>query len=128
MRSLIIIAALLFSAAGLAETTQALNATAKTGSMGTATVAQFGTWEMSLAPQYTRMSVIDKQATRLLRAEKISVETAQAIHDRSVTAHKLLDQSWRGDKLSPTAIQRLQLRYASEIIDEAAALLKEVTP
>lgn len=128
MRAIILIAALLFSAAGLAETPQALNATAKTGSIGTATVAQFGTWEMAIAPQYTRMAVIDKQAARLLRAEKISVETAQTIYDKSIAAHKLLDQSWRGDKLSPTAIQRLQLRYASEIIDEAAAILKEQKP
>lgn len=128
MRTLILIAALLVSAAGLAEPTQALNATAQIGPSGTATIALFGTWQMQVAPKYTQMTAINKRALALLRAGKLDVETARAIHDKSIEARGLLDQSWRADKLDPTPVQRLQLHYATKIIDEAAELLKEPKP
>lgn len=101
-----------------------LAATGSTASTGVATLALWGTWEMELAPAYTRQIVLLKRAGRALRDGQIAVSSAIAIRDHAVAARRLLDDSRRGNATQPTALQRASLADALHRIALAEQILE----
>lgn len=129
MRALLIIAALVFGVAGC-TTNQTLNEPVKSLAAhsgqrvtGFATLAEFGTWEMSLAPAYTRLAGLRYNAARRLDDGRISVDIARQVLTLSDDVRSLLDQSRRGNRVNPTPMQRQRLHDAGVKMDAIDALL-----
>lgn len=78
-------------AAGL-QADESANATAAFG-----TLASFGTFEMELAPAYTRLAVLRHNAARALRKGAISVDVAKKIQRGADLARVYLDQAKLAD-------------------------------
>lgn len=104
--------AALLSACAAAPQPAPVAATARANVSGVATLAVWGTWEMELAPAYTRQIVLLNRATRALEAGQIDVGTAVQIRDHATRARQLLDASRRGNATQPTALQRASLADA----------------
>lgn len=92
---------------------------------GFATLANFGTWEMDLAPAYTRLAVVRHRAARELDAGRIGVATAIDIQASADKARALLDASRRGNLKTPTAQQRDTLDQALHQISAVEQLLEK---
>ena len=68
-----------------------LAATGATGIIAAATLAEWGTVEMSLAPAYTRNAIARQRAARALGTGKISADTARQILAATDAARTALD-------------------------------------
>lgn len=119
-------AALALSACASPVTVTQTKAAAPASVSGFATLAVFGTWEMELAPAYTRLAAVRHRAARLLDQGRINVATAQAVQDYADRARRLLDLSRRGNAAEPTLLQRLQLDQAAAHIADAEHLMEAV--
>lgn len=74
------------------------------------TVASFGTFEMELAPAYTRLAVLRHNAARALREKRIDVYAAEAIQASADAARQRLDSAHNATldgKPNPAARQSL---------------------
>lgn len=74
------------------------------------TVAAFGTFEMQLAPAYTRLAVLRHNAARALAEKRIPVQTAEFIQAVADRARSLLDEAHAqtlGGKEQPAAVAAL---------------------
>lgn len=58
-----------------------------------ATLAPLGSYEMKLAPGYTRIAVIAHQLDKALKAGSITKDQAQSAHDAAQHVKMLLDQA-----------------------------------
>lgn len=129
MRAIILVAAALAAilvTPAIAEEVQVQGRAAAPGQIvGFATAAEFGTWEMELAPAYTRLAAMRHNAARLLNARQIPVALAIAVQDKADKARTALDQSRRGEAKHPTARQRQLLMEAKRLIAEAEATLEK---
>ena len=101
-----------------------LRATASGGIAAFGTLASFGTWEMELAPAYTRLAVLERTAARRLDAGTLSVAVAVEISLLAVEVRDALDASRRGDLREPTPQQRHRLDDAKALLDSIAHLLE----
>lgn len=117
MRAAILLLAAL-ALAGCATHTTPITGQALSGPAAFGTLASFGTFEMELAPAYTRLAVLRHNAARALREKRIDVTDAEVLQAIADAARFLLDaahaetrdgkarQSAR-DKLSQ-ALERIQ--------------------
>jgi hypothetical protein len=118
--------ALALALAGCASAPAAqVTASGGAGVTGFATLSLWGTWEMDLAPAYTRLAALRHRAARALIAEKIDVATAIEIQKTADKARALLDESRRGDLKTPTDQQRAGLAEALRLIASAEQLLEK---
>ena len=125
MRKILLAAVLAVSLAACATPQPApLAAYARGHVTGVATLAIWGTWEMELAPAYTRQIVLLNRATRALEAGQIDVATAIEIRTAADRARQLLDASRRGHATQPTALQRASLADAQHQLYLAEQLLE----
>ena len=124
MRALLIMIVAAFMAACAQAPSSPVQSNATAQVVGFGTLADFGTWEMDLAPAYTRLAVLRHRAVKLLTGQKISVGTAIAVQDAADRARALLDTSRRGNAKQPTPEQRQQLDAARRLIADAEALLE----
>ena len=108
------------------STPQPIPITAKaSGSVaGFATLARFGTYEMELAPAYTRLASLRHRAARDLEASRITVDIAIAVQALADQARRHLDDARRGDLVTPTPEQRRQLQDAVLLMDKIETLLE----
>lgn len=93
MRILILIAAALVLSACAAPTTPLATASAPrdTGVIVSATLAPLGSFEWTVAPDYTRLAVTRRLAARLLAQGRISVDVAEQVQVEADAARGLLD-------------------------------------
>lgn len=63
------------------------------GSVAFGTLASFGTFEMELAPAYTRLAVLRHNAAKFLGDRKITRSNAQQIQETADRARFLLDEA-----------------------------------
>lgn len=91
MKTLILMLAVLMALAGCATQSTPIDGRATGGPVMFGTLAAFGTFEMKLAPAYTRLAVLRHDAARLLRNGRIDVGTAQTIQTTADAARELLD-------------------------------------
>jgi hypothetical protein len=92
MKKIILLLAALLTLAGcVTPSSSPIAAHAGGGTTMFGTLAAFGTFEMQLAPAYTRLAVLRHNAAQDLRAGRISVPVAQSIQDTADAARKLLD-------------------------------------
>lgn len=101
-----------------------LEAQSRGGIVAFGTLAEFGTWEMELAPAYTRLASLRHNAARRLESGAITVATAVEIQLIADDARRALDESRRGLKTSPTEAQRRRLEDARQRITQIATLLE----
>lgn len=91
----IIIAALLI--AGCAAPTQPIEAAhaqqRDSGAFAVATLAPFGSFEWQLAPGYTRLAVLRRQAARALDRHQIDLARAITVQARADAARRQLDDA-----------------------------------
>lgn len=100
-------------------------ASARGSVVGFATLATFGTWEMELAPAYTRLAVLQHRAARQAEARKILRTAAVEILYLADRARALLDASRRATSAAPTAEQLQALADASRLLEQAESLLEK---
>lgn len=91
---------------------------------GFATLATWGTWEMQLAPAYTRLAGLRHRASAQLDARRIPVATAIAVQATADQARAALDRSRRNDAAEPTPEQRAALADAQALIAKIETLLE----
>ena len=127
MKTLIIFITALFFLAGCA--TPASPQVSGKGTSGTVvfgTLAAFGTFEMALAPAYTRLAVVRHNAAQALDRREISLSTAKTLQETADRARSLLDdahdQTLDG-KERPDA--RKKLTAAQELIGRGESLLEK---
>jgi hypothetical protein len=127
MRAILFACALLLglTACSTAPTPAPLAASARGSISGFATLATFGTWEMQLAPAYTRLASIRHRAAAKLDARQITAATALAVQAQADQARAALDRSRRTDAGEPTPDQRAALAEALRFIDETQSLLEQ---
>lgn len=125
MRALIVL--MIAFALSACATPQSVPITAKSsGSVaGFATLARFGTYEMELAPAYTRLAALRHRAARDLDAGRITVDTAIAVQSLADQSRSKLDAARRGDMIAPTPEQRLLLADALVLMDQIERLLEK---
>lgn len=124
-KTLIAIAAAVALAACASPVVTPIKAAAPASVSGFATLAVFGTWEMELAPAYTRLAAARHRAARALDAGHIDVDTAEVIQQSADQARRLLDDSRRGSAQTPTLLQRAQLAEAQRLIAALETRLEE---
>lgn len=125
MRKILIALALAASLAACATPQPSpLSATARGNVTGFATLAVFGTWEMELAPAYTRLAALLHNTARQLDAQRIHKATAIEIQGLADQARSHLDGSRRGSQTAPTLLQRAALAEAIRLMDRAESLLE----
>lgn len=89
------------------------------------TLASFGTWEMELAPAYTRLASLRHTAARRLDAGAITVADAVEIQLLADDARAALDESRRGLQTVPTEAQRRRLEDARRLLEQIAHRLEK---
>lgn len=95
------------------------------GPVAFATLASFGTFEMQLAPAYTRLAVLRHNAARALRDRRITVAAAVSIQSAADNARSLLDAAHAetlDGKPNPGAVEKLG--HAQRLIAAAEKLLE----
>jgi hypothetical protein len=96
-RHLFVVGAVLALAAALpAIAADSLGARADADSSGVyvaATLAPLNSFEFKLAPSYTRLAVVRRNALSALRKGQIGIDQAQAIQDRANGVRVLLDRA-----------------------------------
>lgn len=125
MRALIVMAlcALLFGCGSLPS---GIQGRAEGGPVMFGTVAAFGTFEMQLAPAYTRLAVLRHNTARALRDKRITVARAEFIQASADHARGLLDDAHAmtvDGKPNPAAVAALQ--QAEQWIANAEKILEE---
>ena len=117
---------LCFAVAGCAsQPVQPVASAASGGITAFATLAPFGSFEMELAPAYTRLAMLRHNAARQLTQGRITVETAKGLQTKADEARKTLDaaHAWAMDgKERPVA--RANLENAVILIKQAGEMLK----
>lgn len=91
---------------------------------GFATLALWGTWEMELAPAYTRLAAVRHRAAQRLDGGRLSVATAVEIQDLADRARANLDASRRGSQSDPGPAQKGALATAIRLIEQAEHTLE----
>lgn len=93
-----VLAMLMIGCASTQEHAARLQVQESTGAMvAFGTLATFGTFEMELAPAYSRLAVLRHNAANALRKGKISVEVAKKIQRGADLARVSLDQAKLAD-------------------------------
>lgn len=100
-------------------------ATARGSVTGVATAALFGTYEMEVAPIYTRMVVLRSRTARQAEAHRISDDTAIEIMVLTDMARRQIDTARRGSQSEPTLLQRAALAEAIRLLDRVDSLLEK---
>lgn len=124
---LVISALITMGLSACATSPQTAPIAAKSGSSvaGFATLALFGTYEMELAPVYTRLASLRHRAARSLESGQITVDTAIRVQALADQARAKADAARRGDLITPTAEQRLSLSQSLGLIAQAEHLLEQ---
>ena len=91
---------------------------------GFATIAQWGTWEMELAPAYTRVAALAHRAAAELDSGRLNAAVGERVRDLLRQAKDSLDASRRTGTDGPTDGQRELLAAARRHLDAAASLLE----
>lgn len=91
MRKLLVVLVALFAIVGCAHESTPISGTVSAGPQMFGTIAPFGSFEMQLAPAYTRLAVLRHNAARALAGGRISVATAQSVQDKADMARIQLD-------------------------------------
>lgn len=73
------------------------------GVIVSATLAPFGSFEWTIAPDYTRLATTRRQAARALRNGRISVATAEQVQVEADAARAALDEALVTDKRAQDA-------------------------
>lgn len=110
MRALIVMA-LCALIVGCGSLPSGIQGRADSGPVMFGTVAAFGTFEMQIAPSYTRLAVLRHNAARYLRDRRITVERAEFIQASADRARGLLDDAHAmtlDGKPNPAAVAALQ--------------------
>lgn len=124
MRTLIIMA-LCALIAGCGSVSSNIKGEARGGPVIFGTVAPFGTFEMQLAPTYTRLAVLRHNSARALREDRITVEQALSIQADADRARAALDKArstTASGKYNPAAVSALH--QAEKIIVDAKKILE----
>lgn len=87
------------------------------------TLATFGTFEMELAPAYTRLAVLRHNAAAALRKGKISVEVAKKIQRGANLARVSLDQAKLADANMQPNVAHIALAEGLTQIETTEGLL-----
>lgn len=123
MKTLLIL--LFLALAGCAaQPVQPITGAASGGITAFATLAPFGSFEMELAPAYTRLAVLRHNAARQLTQGRITVGAAEDIQAMADAARSSLDAAHAetmDGKEKPTA--RKNLANAKLLIEDAEKLL-----
>lgn len=125
MKKLFILLAAIMALAACAHESP-IAGSASSGPVAFGTLASFGTFEMELAPAYTRLAVLRHNAARSLRDQRIAVATAVSIQSAADNARSLLDAAHAetlDGKSRPSAIEKL--RQAQHLINAAEKLLEQ---
>lgn len=126
MRTLLIgLLAVFMTACATPPAQTSVAAVAKSSITGFATLADFGTWEMQLAPAYTRLAVLVHRAARAKEAGRLSIDAEFAIRSKAIDAKHLLNGSRRGERINPGDDQRLFLKTATGLMNEIDAILEQ---
>ena len=95
MKNLLILLAALIALAGCVTQSAPISGQASGGPVMFGTLAAFGTFEMELAPAYTRLAVLRHKAAGALRDKRISTKKAVDVQDMADTARRYLDGAHR---------------------------------
>lgn len=125
MRALIITIAALALVACATPPATPMAGTASGSISGFATIARWGTYEMELAPAYTRLAALRHGAAQALSRGRITVATAIEVQEVADVARASLDAARRGNLDAPTDAQRAQLTSALQLIERGENLVKE---
>jgi len=126
MRALLIgLLAVFMTACATPPAQTPVSAVVKSSITGFATLADFGTWEMQLAPAYTRLAVLVHRAARAKEAGRLSLDWEFEIRKRAIYAQALLNGSRRGERINPDDDQRLFLKTATGLMNEIEAILEQ---
>lgn len=118
MRSLILVAAIALLSA-CAQTTPLASAPERdSGVIVVGTLAPLGSFEWTVAPDYTRMATTRRIAARLLTQGRITVEVAEQVQAEADAARRLLDEAVAAGGGAANVAQ------AREHIARAAALVE----
>lgn len=89
------------------------------------TLASFGTFEMELAPAYTRLAVLRHRAASQLTQGRIDVAAARQVQAHADAARTLLDQAHSATLAGKvTDAARARLKEARERIEQGEKLLE----
>lgn len=99
-------------------------ATAHGSVTGVATAALFGTYEMEVAPVFTRLTVLINRAARQFEAGRISADATVEIKGLAIQARRQIDAARRGSQTEPTILQRAALAEAIRLIEAGESLLE----
>lgn len=126
MRKTILALAIAALLAGCATTPPPtpIAASARGSISGHATLALWGTWEMELAPAYTRVAALSHRAAAALDAGRLNAAVGERVRDLLRQAKDALDASRRAGTAAPTTDQRELLAIAQRRLDAAASLLE----
>lgn len=120
MKNLLILLAALMALTGCAAPSAPITGQASGGPVMFGTLAAFGTFEMELAPAYTRLAVLRHTAARALRDKRITTKQAVDVQDMADTARRYLDEAHRLTlDGKPNDDAKRMLRDAVWWIDEA---------
>jgi hypothetical protein len=97
--------------------TAALSAGASSGIVAFGTLASFGTFEMDLAPAYTRLAVARHNAARALDKGRITVTVAEDIQADADNIRRALDNARALDAARRTTEARAALDAAQADLD-----------
>lgn len=122
-RILILIAAALSLAACAGPTVPLASAPVRdTGVIVTATLAPLGSFEWTVAPDYTRLATTRRLAARALTNGRISIATAEQVQVEADAARRALDEAVATAPRNRAVADSLVAK-ARESIARAAALL-----
>lgn len=114
----LIIAVMLAALIGCASTTPLTAVSDPARVVGFATLASWGTFEMQLAPAYTRLAAARHRAASAVRRGEISASAARSVQADADRARALLDDAHRAASDGvPTPPAQEYLGQALEIID-----------
>jgi hypothetical protein len=123
----LIIAVLLLSLMGCAAAPEKVTTLEPAQSYGGvnafATLASFGTFEMELAPQYTRLAVLRHNAANKLRKGQIDLETAQKIQMYGDVVRSRLQEAQALDAAKNTEKAHAMLYSTAEALDHLEEML-----
>lgn len=103
------------------ETLQAEQSTGAITAFGT--LATFGTFEMQLAPAYTRLAVLRHNAAQALKKGRIDVALAKKIQRAANNARVYLDQAKLADAKKEPDVAKSALNEGITKIQETEGLL-----
>lgn len=120
MKKLFILLTTLLVLSGCAAPSTPIAAQSSGGTAVFGTLAAFGTFEMALAPAYTRLAVLRHKAAGALRDKRIGTQQAVDVQDMADTARRYLDEAHRLTlDGKPNDEAKRMLRDAVWWIDEA---------